>query len=144
LEGNRRFRPECRRARLGCVRMRPDPAPANPRSSLGRAGEDAALQTYLQLGFRTVARNWRCSLGELDLVLERDGTLVFCEVKTRRGSAFGAGYEAVTWSKQSKVRQLAEAFLASNRLFPARVRFDVASVLLGRGEADVELFEDAF
>jgi len=118
--------------------------PADPRSSLGRAGEDAALQTYLRLGFRTVFRNWRCPLGELDLVLERDGLLVFCEVKTRRGFAFGGGFEAVTWSKQRKLRQLAEAFLAAHQPPPTRVRFDVASVWVGPDGADVELFEDAF
>jgi putative endonuclease len=124
--------------------MGPDAAPADPRSSLGRAGEDAALRAYLQLGFGEVARNWRCALGELDLVMKREGMLVFCEVKTRRGSAFGAGYEAVTRAKQRKVRQLAEAFLTSNHPTHELVRFDVASVRLGSGEADVELFEDAF
>ncbi|MEW6059325.1 MAG: YraN family protein [Actinomycetota bacterium] len=124
--------------------MGPCAAQADPRSSLGRAGEDAALQTYLLLGFRTVFRNWRCPLGELDLVLERDGLLVFCEVKTRRGSTFGGGFEAVTWSKRRKLRRLAEAFLGAHGPGPAQVRFDVASVRVGPGGAEVELFEDAF
>jgi putative endonuclease len=124
--------------------MEPQAVREDRRSLLGRAGEDAALQTYLRLGFRTMARNWRCPLGELDLVLERAGLLVFCEVKTRRGHRFGAGFEAVTRSKQRKLRQLAEAFLASNGWPHLRVRFDVASVLLGPSGADVELFEDAF
>jgi putative endonuclease len=124
--------------------MGPGAPPTDSRSSLGRAGEDAALQAYLRLGFRAVARNWRCPLGEIDLVLEHDGLLVFCEVKTRRGSAFGGGYEAVTWFKQRKLRHLAEVFLASDRQPSAGVRFDVASVWLGPRGADVELFEDAF
>lgn len=118
--------------------------PSGPRAALGRAGEDAALSMYLGKRFRTVARNWRCALGELDLVVERGGLLVFCEVKTRSGSGFGGGYEAVTWSKQRKLRQLAELFLEAQGLRPDRVRFDVASVQIGRGEARVELFEDAF
>jgi putative endonuclease len=114
------------------------------RSARGRVGEQAALDLYERLGFRAVARNWRCALGELDLVLERGGLVVFCEVKTRTGPAFGGGYEAVTWSKRRKLRQLAEAFLVARPSRHARVRFDVASVWLGGDRADVEVFEDAF
>ena len=114
------------------------------RSARGRAGEDAALRVYERRGFRLVARNWRCPLGELDLVLERDGLLVFSEVKTRSGTAFGGGYEAVTWAKRRKLRQLAEAFLASAPAVPPRVRFDVASVWFDGARHDVEVFEDAF
>ena len=114
------------------------------RQARGREGEAAALRVYLRRGFRRVAANWRCPIGELDLVLERGGLLVFCEVKTRTGASFGGGYEAVTWSKRRKLRQLAEAFLASLATQPARVRFDVASVWLAGSSADVEVFEDAF
>jgi putative endonuclease len=70
---------------------------------------------------------------------------VFCEVKTRSGSALGGGYEAVTARKQRKLRQLAELFLAANRIRAAAVRFDVASVEIRPGAgASVEIFEDAF
>ena len=89
-----------------------DDASTDHRASLGRSGEDAALALYAGRGFRTVARNWRCSLGEIDLVVERRGLLVFCEVKARSGSRFGGGHDAVTWTKQRKLRQLAEAFMA--------------------------------
>ena len=114
------------------------------RSALGTIGEDATLEVYRRRGFRAVARNWRCPLGELDLVLEGHGLLVFCEVKTRTGAAFGGGYEAVTWSKRRKLRQLAEVFLGAERPAHAAVRFDVASVWLGPRGTDVEIFEDAF
>jgi putative endonuclease len=114
------------------------------RSARGRAGEDAAADVYRRRGFRVLARNWRCPIGELDLVLERDRLLVFCEVKTRTGASFGGGYEAVTWSKRRKLRSLAEAFLAAMDRRHREVRFDVASVWLGPRRADVEVFEDAF
>ena len=92
-----------------------------------------------------VARNWRCRLGELDLVLSRGTSLVICEVKTRRGSRFGGGFEAVDVRKRQKVRALAEVFLLQCRSSPASVRFDVASVWLKPdGSASVEIFEDAF
>lgn len=113
-------------------------------TSAGRSGEDAALETYLRRDYRLVSRNWRCRIGELDLVLMRRNTLVFCEVKTRRGAAFGGGYEAVTGRKRAKVRAVAEAFLQASGARPAAIRFDVASVALGPRGAQVELFEDAF
>ena len=114
-------------------------------AATGRLGEDAALSRYRGLGFRLVARNWRSPLGEVDLIVARGGLLVFCEVKTRLGGGFGGGYEAVTWKKQRKLRQLAELFLVTGGVDPARVRFDVASVHVGKsGRPSVELFEDAF
>src|SRR5947199_7279693 len=115
------------------------------RAAAGMAGEQATLHRYLGLGYRPMARNWRCPLGEIDLVVARGGMLVFCEVKTRAGSGFGGGYEAVTWRKQRKLRQLAEVYLLTTGLDPSRVRFDVASVATGgSGGPQVELFEDAF
>jgi putative endonuclease len=127
----------------------------DPRSRTGRSGEDAALALYVRRGYRPVARNWRCRIGELDLVVARGDTLVFCEVKARRGSRFGGGYEAVTWRKRAKVRAVAEAFLLATGAAPRSIRFDVASVHVRggpgppHGAADrrgstVELFEDAF
>jgi putative endonuclease len=114
------------------------------RLDLGRVGEDAALAHYLERGFCLVARNWRCSLGELDLILRRESLLVFCEVKTRRGTALGGPYEAVHAAKQRKVRALAQAFLTQVPQ-AAGIRFDVASVILPRsGPPLVHVFDDAF
>ncbi|MGA9160748.1 MAG: YraN family protein [Actinomycetota bacterium] len=114
------------------------------RAARGRAGEDAALRVYERRGFALVARNWRCHLGELDLVVVRRDLLVFCEVKARSGPAFGGGYEAVTSSKRRRIRNLADAFLQGNGFERARMRFDVASVWLSARGSDVEIFEDAF
>jgi putative endonuclease len=118
----------------------------DPRTRTGSIGEDAALRTYEGAGYRLVARNWRCRIGELDLILTRGQQLIFCEVKSRRGHAFGGGWEAVTPRKQAKIRSLAQVFLISSGLRPEAVRFDVASVVVGRqpGKASVELFRDAF
>jgi len=91
-----------------------------------------------------VARNWRCRIGELDLVAERREVLVFCEVKSRRGGALGVGHEAVTWRKQTKLRSLAEAFLQATGTRPQAIRFDVASVAVRGERSAVEVFEDAF
>jgi putative endonuclease len=114
------------------------------RAARGRAGEGAAARVYERRGFVVVARNWRCALGEIDLVLLRRGLLVFCEVKTRSGTAFGGGYEAVSWSKRKKLRDLAEVYVGQHGFAHVDVRFDVASVWLSRDRPDVEVFEDAF
>jgi putative endonuclease len=117
-------------------------------SRIGDVGERAALGAYLALGYREVATNWRCSIGEIDVIVARDGLLVFCEVKTRRGSAFGGPFDAVTATKQRRLRALATVFLSSHEahgLRNASIRFDVASVMpADSGGLRVELFEDAF
>lgn len=110
-----------------------------------RDGERAAWESYRARGYRLVARNWRSPLGELDLVVARDDLLVFCEVKARASALRGGPHDAVTPAKQRKLRQLAEAFLATARPPAARFRFDVASVSWREGgRPDVNLFEDAF
>ena len=112
---------------------------------VGKSGERAAWAAYRRRGYRLLARNWRCPLGELDLVLAGPGTVVFCEVKARTSAALGGPHEAVSPSKQRRVRALAEAFINSRRLSDRSYRFDVASVLVrADGRTDVYLFEDAF
>jgi putative endonuclease len=116
------------------------------RRALGVAGEDAVAEWYARAGYTVVDRNWRCRDGELDLVVSRDGVIVFCEVKTRRGTAFGAPFEAVTIAKQRRLRRLALQWLAAHPSHRAPgLRFDVASVMKVRGVAPViEVIEAAF
>jgi putative endonuclease len=115
------------------------------RLEVGRRGEAAVERRYVARGYRVVARNWRCRIGELDLVVTRGATLVFCEVKTRRGARYGGGFEAVDARKRQKLRALAEVFLQQHGASPSTVRFDVASVRLrADGSASVEVFHDAF
>jgi putative endonuclease len=122
---------------------------ADGRPAIGRIGEDAALARYTAAGYRLIARNWRCRLGELDLVVARGAVVVVCEVKTRRGSLLGGPYESVTLRKQQKLRRLAQVFLSSELRALAGaadpdVRFDVASVTVGPAGVEVHVFEDAF
>jgi putative endonuclease len=115
------------------------------RRATGRRGEDAAELLYARRGYRVLAKNWRCGIGELDLVLATADTVVVCEVKTRSGARFGAGYESVDPRKRQKLRAVAEAFLLQRPAHARAVRFDVASVFVRpNGSASVEIFEDAF
>jgi putative endonuclease len=97
---------------------------------------------YEHRGGRVLARNWRSTAGELDLVVAEGATVVFCEVKTRTSARFGSGLEAVGPDKCRRIRRLAAAWLAAHRAAagPTDVRFDVASVTDGR----VEVVADAF
>ena len=109
--------------------------------SLGAAGEDLAAGWYAGRGWEVVARNWRSGrTGELDVVALRDGVLAVCEVKARSSVAFGTPLEAVTPTKQARIRRLAAAYLAESGVRARTVRFDVAAVLDGR----LEVVEDAF
>ena len=115
------------------------------RPTTGSLGEDAAERLYVRRGYRVVARNWRCRIGELDLVVARTGVVVVVEVKTRKGSRFGGGYVAVDGRKRAKIRAVTEVFLQQTGANDAGVRFDVASVWLRPdSSAAVEVFEDAF
>jgi putative endonuclease len=115
------------------------------RVDVGRTGEAATLGHYRGAGYRMIAQNWRCPLGEIDLVFTKGPLVVFCEVKARTGSALGGPFESVNWKKQRKLRMLAEAFLAASGLRPEEVRFDVASVTLGAsGRPSIFVFENAF
>lgn len=114
------------------------------RRTVGIAGEDLAAGWYLSRGYEVLDRNWRCPSGELDLVARRGGAVVFCEVKARTSTRYGQPFEAVTRAKQARIRKLAARWLRERGpalgVRPARIRFDVASIL----GADLEVLEEAF
>jgi putative endonuclease len=118
---------------------------SNPRSIVGRNGEDAAAAWYEAAGYTLLDRNWRTREGEIDIVAKRATTLVFCEVKTRRSDAFGTPAEAVTPRKQARLRSLAGQWLGVHQARADVIRFDVAAVLpSGRGGWTVDVIEAAF
>jgi putative endonuclease len=114
------------------------------RIDLGRRGEDAAARLYRDLGYDIIARNSRLPGGELDLVARRGSEIVFCEVKTRSTDRFGAPSEAVNYVKRARIRRLAAAWLADNRMWGHELRFDVVSVLVTGSGLTVTHLENAF
>ena len=111
------------------------------RRDLGVTGEDLAAAWYEANGYTVVARNWRCRDGELDLIVRQGRLFVFCEVKTRTTDAFGAPVEAVTRTKQQRLRRLAARWIdEGDGPRPVEIRFDVASILAG----NIEVLEGAF
>jgi putative endonuclease len=103
------------------------------RAELGALGEDLAVSHLESLGMRIVQRNWRCRYGELDVIAEAtSGTVVFVEVKTRTGDAFGGVEQAVSPQKVGRIRRLAALWLAQQPRNWAQVRLDVIGVRIGR------------
>jgi putative endonuclease len=114
------------------------------RRQFGRDGERAAERFLRRRGYTIVERNYRCPLGEIDLVALDRGTVVFVEVKARRGAGFGAPADAVGSRKQRQVVRAAEHYLAARRLHDRDVRFDVVGVRLEGSELVCEVLQDAF
>jgi putative endonuclease len=115
------------------------------RQAIGAWGERLAAQHLLAAGYQIVARNWRCPFGEVDIIAWHGDVLVFCEVKTRRGVAFGSPVDAVVFTKSRRLRRLAAHWLATNDARAPEVRFDVVSILLVRpGTVEIDHIEAAF
>ncbi|MDQ3663938.1 MAG: YraN family protein [Actinomycetota bacterium] len=100
------------------------------RAALGAFGEEVAAQHLVTQGMAILDRNWRCDIGEIDLVARDRDVLVVCEVKTRRGLGFGTPADAVTWDKLSRLRRLAARWLAEHPVGAVEVRIDVVEVLV--------------
>jgi len=99
------------------------------RQGLGRDGEQAAAGFLRARGMHVVARNWRCRHGEIDIIARDGATLVFCEVKTRRGTQFGGPLAAVTDQKVARIRRLAALWLLETGGHRGPIRLDVVGLL---------------
>lgn len=84
---------------------------------------------YRQRGYEVIDRNWRCAVGEIDLVVRGYGVVVFSEVKTRASDRYGIGGDAVGVAKQRRLRQLAALWLAEHPAAHGALRFDVVSIV---------------
>jgi len=106
----------------------------NPgRRELGAFGERVAAAHLEAKGYRIRARNFRCREGEIDIVAEDGDCLVFVEVRTRRGDAFGTPAESVTVAKERRLLTVAKAYLQQHNDVPPNQRIDVVAVELSRG-----------
>ena len=119
----------------------------NDRLRLGRLGEQAACARLLEAGYMIKHCNWRCRSGEIDIIAEQAGRLVFIEVRTRmQGGKFGTAAESVDRRKQLKVRATAQVYMQAVKRSDAAVRFDVIAIEMGLGDSIQEYkhYEAAF
>ena len=125
--------------------MKVSPAPGPFRYSLGERGETAAADEIRKKGFKILRKNYKCAIGEIDLIAEKNGRIHFIEIKTRSGRGFGDPAEAVDRKKQKKLIKLAAWYLKENKLEDPPVSFDVAAVLWKANKPpEIRLIEGAF
>lgn len=111
----------------------------------GAKGEELAAEHYVADGYHVLVRNYRTRLGEVDLILEKDGLLVFAEVKARGAGSIAAPREWVGPAKQRRVMAAAQQFLQEKDLGEPMLRFDVVELQYAAdGSHRLTRLEDAF
>jgi len=113
-------------------------------SQQGREGEQLAARHLKRMGYRIICRNYRSPLGEIDIIANHQGVLVFVEVKYRSTETFGSPKLAVTQAKQRKLSQVAWHYLQQHNLTEASARFDVVTISRMEGSPHLEVIENAF
>lgn len=103
---------------------------------LGKWGEQLVAAYLIQKGWRLRETNYRCRMGEIDLIAENHSYLIFVEVKLRKSTRFGQAGEAVDYKKQQRLRATAELYLAEHHT-KLQPRFDVAEVYAPQGISTV-------
>ncbi len=103
----------------------------NTRHALGQRGEQYAAHYLTDHGYVVRARNWRCPVGEIDLVTEKDGVLIFVEVRTRRGDRLGTPEESITPAKRARLIAAAQTYLGEQGQADRDWRIDVVAIEIG-------------
>ena len=104
--------------------------PDKHKKHLGLKGEQKAVEYLNSQGMSILQRNFRCPSGEIDIIAEDKGTIVFVEVKTRSNDIFGLPQEAVDYHKQKKLVHIAALYLQKKKLLNQSCRFDVISIIM--------------
>ncbi|MGD0280092.1 MAG: YraN family protein [Smithella sp.] len=110
----------------------------------GKQGEKIAAAFLKKNGYRIIETNYRCVLGEIDIIAREKGELVFIEVKTRKSGELGYPEEAVGTKKQMKMSQLALWYLQKENKTDAQARFDVVAVTISASCNEIKLIKNAF
>jgi putative endonuclease len=134
-----------RGARLGAVASQESIMDDRERKAIGILAEELALAHLLDHGLRLLSRNYRCKLGEIDLVMLHGKTLVLVEVRCRASHQYGGAAASITWQKQRKLAKTAEHLLMKNpqlRRHPAR--FDVVAIMTDSAAPQIEWIKSAF
>jgi putative endonuclease len=111
---------------------------------LGRDGESLAASFLRSHGYKILQRNYRCRLGEVDLIVEKAGTITFVEVKTRRSVEAVSPRELVTLPKQRHISKVAQHYLAVQRLPDVNANFGVLCIDFSKPSPRFEWIENAF
>jgi len=118
------------------------------RKATGQLGEEAACMYLNEAKYSIIARNWRCRIGEIDIIAEHSDRLIIIEVRTRKeGGRFGTAAESVDHYKRQKLRDAAQVYLRSIGRSDASIRFDVIAITMSRVDETITFlkhYEGAF
>lgn len=103
------------------------------KAELGKFGEEKAAIYLIEKDFEIIAQNWRHKQDEIDIIAKKENWVVFVEVKTRSGTAYGKPYEAVDARKEKAMLRAADAYIEENEI-EENVRFDIISILVSDQE----------
>ena len=118
------------------------PLSNNSKKLLGQTGEDLAVTALEHKGYKIIERNFRCPLGELDLIAAKKGVLFFIEVKTRSNDNFGSPEEAVSRIKQKRLARMARYYIQQKRINNTPCSFTVVSILMHDSQPKIDILED--
>jgi putative endonuclease len=110
----------------------------------GKEGEKIAADFLKKNGYRIVEINFRCPIGEIDIIAKERADLVFVEVKTRKSRELGYPEQAVGLRKQKKMSQLALWYLQKRKIIDTNSRFDVVAITLMPEKNEIRLIRNAF
>lgn len=113
---------------------------------IGSRGEDIAENYLKEIGYIILERNFQCKTGEVDIIAKDGNYLCFIEVKSRYGKLYGNPCEAVTYSKQSKIRKTATVYIMKKKLYKFNFRFDVIEIIFNiyNNIPSIRLIKNAF
>lgn len=112
-------------------------------NELGKKGEKAVIELLLKNGYKIIEHNWYYEKYEIDIIAENDEWIIFTEVKTRTSNQWGNPEEFITKGKIKRIVEAADFYLKKNNV-DKFARFDVAAVIIGKSNIEIEYIEDAF
>ena len=116
----------------------------NRKQQFGKESESLAARHLKKNGYKILERNYRNTLGEIDIIAKDKDTLVFVEVKAKKTDLFGSPKEAVTHKKQIKISKVALLYLNATSQSNAKARFDVVAILSTKDSTSIEIVKNAF
>jgi putative endonuclease len=114
------------------------------KKEIGQRGEEMAVSFLKGLNYQILERNYRCKLGEVDIIARDNDTLVFIEVRTRSSLAFGLPQESINRRKRHQISKVALEFILRKKMKNTPARFDVIAISLEPGKEKVDHIRDAF
>lgn len=115
------------------------------RKAIGSEGEERAILFLKKRGFKILKKNYRCKMGEIDIIATKNDLITFVEVKTRHSEQFGHPEESVNRRKRKKIINTAKYYLMVNNLYYKKdVRFDILSIIRKKSEFEIDFFQNAF